>query len=252
MTVVFRPLRAYGTVTFPRRPATSYGLIVTDVGIAWPGMEYMYLAVKDNADQQMAAVVKLQEYAHTRGLYQYGPRDPDGAWGSRTEAAFRALLPGASGPTTTRMLGGLMALSAVAFNKYSTIFGIAVSRDNWLRKVHNDQQLETDLSAQNEQGTLTEGPASWDPTSPRSDDVVVQTTDTLAPEEGANPSADVDAVVDDNVATSSGSQVQPRRAYVGMAVGGLVLALAVGAVVMALRKPRRPAPRRRRSRSRSR
>ncbi len=246
MTVVFRPLRGFGTVTFPRRPSSSYGLLVTDVGIAWPGLEYMYLAVKDNAEQQMAAVTKLQEYAHSRGLYQYGPRDPDGGWGPRTEAAFRGLLPGASGPTTARMLGGLMALSSAAFGKYSTIFGIAVARDNWLRRTQNDQQVETDLSAQNEQGTLDQGPAAWDPTTPRSDDVVVHTTDTLAAEEGANPSADVEAVVDDNVAT--GSQVQPRRAYVGMAVGGLVVALAVGAVVVALRSKPRRTPRRTRRR----
>lgn len=239
MTVVLRPLAA---VTFPRGGRrTSYGLLVGDVGVSYPGMQWLYLAVQDDPEQQLAAVVQLQKYARARNLYTFGPRDPDGTWGTRTEAAFRGLLPGASGVTTTRMLGSLERLSSAVFGAYATLFGIGISRDKWLRRTRGTVQTDVDLSARNEQSTLTTQPGAWNPTQNRVNEVDAGTSSPTRGEADV-PSNDVLAV-DDPQGTARPPSTT-KKSVLPWAVGGLLLAAALGAVVVATRKPkRRPAKR---------
>lgn len=111
----------------------GYGLVAADVE-TWlgPFMADYYRRIQGNPSAYAAATQAFQRYANSRGLYTFGPRDPDGDWGNRTEAAWNALLPGASGVTTARALERLRDLAPDLFLTQIQL-GIAVARDQYLR-----------------------------------------------------------------------------------------------------------------------
>lgn len=222
---------------------SSFGLLVDDVRISYPGTETTFLDVQADSRNWVDGVKAFQTYAASKNLY---PRDLiDGIWGKKSEGAFTALLPGVAGPTTTRMLGGLDSISPAVFRKARTLYGIACARDAWLKKVYGDVQVEPDINAREETADLVAGSDPWNPNDPAAnrDPVGVgaaQTTDPYATERGDTLTVEGDEELD------TGTRRNPHLAYVGWGVGVLVVGLAVTGIVMALRGPRRTRRRRRR------
>jgi hypothetical protein len=224
----------------------GYGLVAADVEV-WlgPFMADHYRRILGNPAVLDAATKAFQRYAVIRGLY--ASADIDGDWGRLTERAWNALLPGASGVTTTRALERLRDLAPDRFLTQIQL-GIAAARDNYLRRLGRiqtspDPTAERRTSVPGGPGdTVAQSEASAQYLSDQGEAMIAELTSSVDTEQPVGQATEIQGPRP--VVTEPPAVEEPRKmstaakAGIGIAMAVIVVGLAIG-LAAAGRKPRR-------------
>ncbi len=214
------------------------GLIAQDVEVWSPGTGPTYRDLLNDQAAQAAAVVVFETFARARGVYD---GEIEGDFGPKCEAAWQALMPGASGPTTTEMLDGLDALSAAAFRPLETRYALGIARDKYLATL-GVRQYGPNPDAESSRYGLESGSEAWDPLRARSTEAYAETVpaDDMAGDYGVDESAQVTEVgTTETTAAAAAGGAAPRRKWLAPVVVVVVLAAAGGVAWWAVKRSRR-------------